>query len=347
MAWRGKWRWLAGGAALLALLVIGRLSFTSAPPGVHSATRLQMGTLVTISVWGVADGAAERAMEPAFEEIARIESLMSRFLASSPLARLNEAPRGRTHPVPGELAQLMARGVEFGRLSRGAFDIGLGPLSDLWGFSREPPPTAPPSREALQNWRSRRSALQGEQGIEITPEGVNLANDAVGVDPGGIAKGYAVDQAMEKLRQAGVENALINAGGDMRIAGSKGGKPWHIGLRDPRNPDGVVAVMDLVGPKALSTSGDYERFFLADGVRHHHILDPRSGESARSGLISVSIQAPDSLTADALSTALFVLGEQAGLALLRLFPGCEAFLIREDLSFVQTEGFIAVRSKAP
>lgn len=343
-------RWLGWlglfGLGMLFLLVSRLPGEPEAEPPLLE-TRLLMGTLVSISTWGVEEKQAEAAMEQAFAEMSRIEGMMSRFIPTSPVSGLNDAPRGAFHTVPAELISVVSKGLEIGQLSGGAFDIGLGPLSDLWGFSREPPPETPPAPDALKKWREERDRTPGP-GIELASDNrLRLTGPAIGLDLGGIAKGYAVERAMEMLRQAGVVNALINAGGDMRIAGSKGGKPWHIGLRDPRKPDGVVAVMDLTGSKALATSGDYERFFMADGVRYHHILDPKQGGSSRSGLMAVSIQAADSLTADALSTAVFVLGESAGLALLQQFPGCEALLIREDGQMVQTPGFVATRSKTP
>ncbi|MBF0272296.1 MAG: FAD:protein FMN transferase [Magnetococcales bacterium] len=338
--------WGVAGIGMIALLLWWRFGGHETIEA-RVSTRLQMGTLVSITTWGVPDPQADQAMDRAFDEIGRIEALTSRFIPSSAVSQLNDAQRDQEQSVPEELAKVIAQGVEIGKRSGGVFDIGIGPLSDLWGFSREPPPTAPPAPEAVSRWRDTR-AHTPEPAILLTPERrVRLASGAVALDLGGIAKGYAVERAMTVLRQAGVANALINAGGDMRLTGDKSGKPWHIGLRDPRNPGGVVAVMDLTGSRAVSTSGDYERFFIADGVRYHHILDPRSGAPARSGLISVTIQAMDSMTADGLSTAVFVLGETEGLKLLTYFPGSEALLIREDGHFVQTPGFVAVRTPTP
>ncbi|MEO5347167.1 MAG: FAD:protein FMN transferase [Magnetococcus sp. YQC-9] len=336
----------SGMIAALLLIALARGFLSPEPPGIQSETRLQMGTLVTISTWGVEKGSAQRAMNAAFEEMGRIEALMSRFMADSAIGGLNAAPRQEFLPLTEELEGVIARGLEIGRLSGGQFDIGLGPLSDLWGFSREPPPDSPPAEKKLRQWLAQRTSVTN-QGIEIDAHRVRLTSASVGLDLGGIAKGYAVDRAMERLEKQGVTSALINAGGDMRIAGSKGGKPWHIGLRDPRKADGVIAVMDLTGPVSLSTSGDYERFFLVDGVRYHHILDPATAQPARSGLMSVSIQTRDSMLADALSTALFVLGEKRGLELLTQFPGSAALLIREDGTLLQTPGFIAKPKGAP
>ncbi|MBF0178432.1 MAG: FAD:protein FMN transferase [Magnetococcales bacterium] len=333
----------------LALLLVAGWWWQERPLRPSVTTRLLMGTLVEISTWGMPEALSMRAVALAFDEMTRVEERMSRMRPESELARINRGQRGQWQPISAELALVVDRGLAMGRLASGAFDIGLGSLSDLWGFSLEPPPTRPPPADRIAGWLAQR-ARQNDAGIERSGESekkIRLDNAGVGLDLGGIAKGYAVERAVEMLRREGVQDALINAGGDMRILGSKGGKPWHVGLRDPRDPQGVAAILDLAGEVALSTSGDYERFFMADGIRHHHILDPKTGQSARAGLISVSVQAPDSMTADGLSTALFVLGEQAGLAMLRHFPGCEALLIREDGSHFQTTGFIGRWVKGP
>lgn len=331
-----------GVAVVVVVALLTRWMWFSEPIPPRVTTRLLMGTLVSISTWGIPEQQEARAVGLAFEEMARIEAMMSRFQPESVVARLNSGKRGEDYPIPKELGQLLLGGLQINARSQGAFAMGLAPLADLWGFSREPYPVAPPDANAVAAWLKRYAqAVAGGIIVTTTPEFmVRLQDETIGLDLGGIAKGYGVDRAVEILHREGVDNVLINAGGDMRGMGSKGGVLWHIGLKDPREPTGVVAVIDWVGGMAMSTSGDYERFFMFEGRRYHHILDPKTGDSARSGLISVSVQARDSLTADGLSTALFVLGEEAGLRLLRQFPGCEALLIRQDGGFVQTPGFV-------
>ena len=145
------------------------------------------------------------------------------------------------------------------------------------------------------------------------------------IDLGGIAKGYAVDQSMARLEQLGIHDALVRAGGDSRVTGQRWGRPWTIGIRDPRDREGVVAVIPLADV-AVSTSGDYERYFEQDGIRYHHIINPRTGDSARE-LQSVTIIGPDATTTDALSTSVFVLGLRDGMKLVNRMPGIDAILV--------------------
>ncbi len=342
-------------AILVPVLALGWLFWFSPGaerPGVRTTTRLLMGTLVSISTWGVPPQREERAVVRAFDEMARIEKSMGYQKSEGLIARINAGPRGQWHDIPEELAALLRRGLAIGADSGGAFDMGLAPLTRLWGFSRQPAPMAPPDDARLDEWVRGRRQLQSA-GIELSPptaatSRVRLLHDSVGLDLGGIAKGYAIDRALLSLRRDGLENVLINAGGDLRALGGKGGKPWRIGIQHPRQTDQVIAVSHLHGKihgetqenLAMVTSGDYERFFVHDGRRYHHILNPHDGRSARSGLASVSVQAADALTADVLCTAIFVLGGERGVQLLKKYPGVEALLIFEDGHHRQTPGFV-------
>ena len=346
--WRhGKNRYFPVLAALSVLAALG-WAFIGGPrqvePEVRTTTRLLMGTLVSISTWQVPEAVEAEALSRAFDEMARVEALMSHHRPESVVSRVNATPRGAWLAVPEELAALLKLGLAVLRDSAGAFDMGLAPLTGLWGFSRQPPPEAPPGEAALSAWLRARPPGPG---IEVAGDRVRLLHESVGLDLGGIAKGWAIDRAVMVLRRAGIENALVNAGGDMRALGGKGAQPWRIGIQHPRRADEVAAVSRLQGRihgevrenLAMVTSGDYERFFNHGGQRFHHILDPRSGSSARSGLLSVSVQAADAVTADALCTALFVLGAEAGLAMLERYPGAEALLMFADGTHRMTPGF--------
>ena len=307
----------------------------------RTTTRLLMGTLVAITTWELPGLREERAVAHAFAEMTRIEAFMSHRDPASAVWAINHAARNQWHPLPAELATMLARGVEGQDRSGAAFDMGLGTLTSLWGFSREPPPAVPPLPAAVAQWLRRRPtepgiALRREHGH---PWQIRLANSEVVLDLGGIAKGYAIDRAVAVLRDAGVVNALVNAGGDLRAIGHKGGTPWRIGIQHPRRPKEVAAVSLLRGDVAMVTSGDYERFFIHKGVRYHHIMGPKQGAPARAGLISVSVQASEALVADILSTAIFVLGKESGLRLLARYPGSEALLITKTGRHYRTPGF--------
>ncbi|HIJ85344.1 MAG TPA: FAD:protein FMN transferase, partial [Magnetococcales bacterium] len=200
-----------------------------------------------------------------------------------------------------------------------------------------------PESQAISSWlENRKNHLEEGIRVEKSPDGtytLQLDDVSFALDLGAIAKGYALDKAMETMKQAGVANALIIGGGDMVIAGSKGGKPWRIGIQHPRDHDKIMAFSEIVGDMSMATSGDYERFFMVDGERQHHILDPETGRPSRSGLISVSIQAKEGMLADALSTAVFVMGMEKGKAFIEKWEGIEGMLVAENGERWKSVGF--------
>jgi len=295
-----------------------------APP----RSRLLMGTLVEIRVLAPDSAATRSAIDAAFAEMARIEALMSPHLPTSDVSRL-AAPVPPTDLAPETLDVIQA-GIAIAEESGGAFDLGLGRLVALWGFA-EGTPKVPSEAEIA-------AALDG-----VGPGDVTLVNGTVHksqpdlqLDLGAIAKGYAVDRAAVVLQKAGIESATINAGGDIRLLGDRDGQPWRIGIQHPRQADAVLATLQL-GDVAVVTSGDYERGFSRDGIRYHHLLDPRTGQPAR-GCQSVTVVAPSAMQADALATAAFVLGPQAGLALLERLPGIDGLIVAADGATGSTSG---------
>ncbi|MBF0371637.1 MAG: FAD:protein FMN transferase [Magnetococcales bacterium] len=322
---------------LILLLPMLLLTGCSDPPSSRATTRMLMGTLVTITTWGASDEMDQKAVTAAFQEMARIEAAMSRHQGTSQVSQINKAPRGSWQEITLELFNLIQQGLRVQKESDQAFYMGLGELAQLWGFSKDPPPTKPPEPQALNDWVAH-GALDETITLKESRQ-LRLAHTVVALDLGAIAKGYAIDQAMTVLEKEGIENAIVNAGGDLRVLGSKGDTPWKIGIRHPRNAQGVAAVSRLTGELAMVTSGDYERFFIHEGIRYHHLLDPKTGKPARSGLISVSIQAPTATLADALATAFFVLGGESGLKLLEKFPRTEALFITDSGEHHQTPGF--------
>ncbi|MBF0310814.1 MAG: FAD:protein FMN transferase [Magnetococcales bacterium] len=335
---------------LLPVLVILLLAWLVLRPGLRegslssnpqrSTTRLVMGSLATITTWNVPDALERRAVAEAFAAMEEVDRQLSRHRPDSEVSRINQAPRNEAQALPPTLLEVLQAGLALSEATSGRFHLGLEPLIRLWGFSAETPPTQPPPAETVAAWKQ---AWPGLDGLRLVREGettrIILANDRVGLDLGGIGQGYGADRAAAVLREAGVVNALIDVSGDVRVLGSKGEFPWRVGIQNPRQPGGTVAVVGLRGDTALVTSGDYEQFYLYNSRRYHHILDPLTGEPAQSQLASVSILAPQAMLADALSTAFFVVGAQAGQELLRRFPGVEALWVTTNGVIGATGGF--------
>lgn len=292
---------------LLVILLIGCQN-----DRLYKETRVAMGTFVEIT------SAHKEAADIAFKEIKRVEALLSKYDPESEVSRLN---RSGTLEASPETFFLVKRSKEFWQASGGAFDITVAPLVDLWGFTDKKYKV--PAKEAIENTLK----LVGSDKIILREEGNIITFKAAGmkVDLGAIAKGYALDRAKEKLKQAGINSCLLNAGGQISAMGNKFGRPWKIAVRAPRanKPAAYLELKD----GSVSTSGDYEQFFLKDNARYAHIIDPKTGYPADSGIISVTVSAADGLTADALSTAIFISGREKGAELIRGFPGAEIKIV--------------------
>ena len=287
-----------------------------------------MATWVTVQV--PAEAEVHRAA--AFAEFDRVEQELNEWKAGSPLATVNAGAGGPPVAVPPALLAAVQRGLELGRLTDGAFDVSWAALWGLWDFRAEDPQV--PSPEAI----AARVARIDHRKVTVDPSASTVALPAgMKLGLGGMAKGWALDRAAAALRERGVSDFLLSAGGQVLAGGDKEGTPWRVGVRDPRGTAedyfAVVAVRD----GSVSTSGDYERCFVRDGVLYHHILDPRTGRPAR-GLRSVTVVAPEATLADALSTALMILGEERGLALVESLPGVEALIVDDSGGWSASSG---------
>jgi thiamine biosynthesis lipoprotein len=314
---------------LLALLgFIAIRHHTGANPQQVHQTRILMGTVVEITALGENPDHLQAAVTTAFKEMERIDRLMGPKGPHSDAVRVSEAEQSAE--VSPETAKVAATGLQVARTSDGAFDMGLGRLKTLWGI--ESPHPRVPSPAAI------RQALTGTGLGDLRVEGNRIfkRNAAIGLDLGGIAKGYAIDRAVAVLRRARVKYASVDAGGDIRLIGDHRGRPWRIGIQHPRHSDRLLATLSLQNT-AVVTSGDYERFFIKNGVRYHHLFDPKTGYPARLSQ-SATVLAPNATLADALSTAAFVLGPKAGLALLERYPRVEGLIVGADGKSVWTPG---------
>jgi len=293
-----------------------------------SRTALVMGTLVEIKAYGDDRELLEQGLDAAFAEMVRLEQLFSTHIPKSEVSRLSAADAPLI--VSEETATLLGLGLKIAQRSDGAFDMGLGKLKALWGVESDQPQVPEEQSIAL--------ALKGigPDSLQISEQQVRKQTPGLQIDLGGIAKGYAVDRAVEKLRQAGIFSAAVNAGGDIRLLGDRQGQSWRIGIQHPRKAGEIIATLALQN-RAVVTSGDYERYFEQEGLRYHHLFDPQTGRPAR-GCQSVTVVAADAASADALATAAFVLGPQKGLTLLEQMPDVEGFLIAADGSKLATGG---------
>lgn len=315
---------------VLILFFVGIVVFLRQPDnGGHRArSALIMGTVVDVRVYGEDEKRLEKALDEAFAEMSRVEQIFSNHIASSEISQLSAA----TEPLvlSLETVALLKRGQQIALQSSGAFDMTLGAVKKLWNIenNRSRIPTAEELADALEGTGSGALVIDGTE--------VRKARAGIMVDLGGIAKGYAVDQAVRKLREYGVRSATVNAGGDIRLLGDKNGQPWRIGIQHPRQQDALLLTLK-VKDQAVVSSGDYERFFEFNGVRYHHIFDPASGRPARQ-CQSVTVVADDAASADALATAAFVLGPVDGLKLLEDLPGVEGLVVAIDGSVLKTSG---------
>ncbi len=281
--------------------------------------RALMGTEVMIKVSGADRSQIDPAIEAAFDEVVRLEGLMSSFMPESELSRINEQAGISPVPVSRELYGLIAKALDFSTLTEGAFDISFASVGSLWNFRKKIAPTheALKARLPLVDYKKIR--------LDKAKKTVFLTEAGMSISLGGIGKGYAMDRAMSILQKHGFKNAMVMAGGDTLIRGKNAGLDWRVGLRDPDKQDGILAILPLTN-HAISTSGDYERFFIKGGIRYHHILDTKTGQPASLSR-SVSILANDATTSDALSTSVFVMGPKAGLALIERLDGIEGIVI--------------------
>jgi thiamine biosynthesis lipoprotein len=306
------------------------LSAAAAHADWHHREAAIMGTRIAVELWHEDAIEADKAMEAVLDEMRRVDALMSHYKPESQLSQINQ--RGAQGPVrvDAELALLIDRAGKLSELSDGAFDITYASVGYLYDYRAHQRPTDEQISAGLGvvNWRHVIVDLQAST-VRYTQPGVRI-------DLGGIAKGYAVDRAIAILRSLGVEHASVTAGGDTMIIGDRFGRPWIIGIRHPDDPEKVIARIPMVDA-AISTSGDYERYFDDDGQRYHHIINPHTGKSAGE-VRSVTIIGPDATTTDGLSTSVFVMGPELGIALIEKLGDVDAVIVKSDGKVLYSSG---------
>ena len=282
----------------------------------------KMGTRMEVQLWHEDELAARRLLSSAMAEFDRIEAGMSTYRDDSEISRVNARAAAGPVAVSAELYGIVRRSIELSELSGGAFDITFDSVGQLYDYRRRQRPTEAQIAERLPQINYRHIVL-GEQ-----PPTIRFSVPGTRINLGGIAKGYAVERVIDGLRAAGVRHALATAGGDTRLLGDHRGEPWVIGIRDPDDRDRLITRLAL-DDEALSTSGDYERYFDEGGKRYHHILDPRTGKSAQ-GVRSVTIVGADAVMTEGLTKTVFIKGAQAGLQLIDSIDGYEAVIVDDQ-----------------
>ena len=289
-----------------------------------------MGTRISAEVWADEGVDGEEAIDAVMEEMRRIDRSMSTYKPDSEVSQVNAKAAQAPVRVSDELFDLLMKAVHFSQITDGAFDITYVSVGFMYDFRRQQKPSDAQIKHALPAVNYRHLLLDAKTRT------VKFTQPAVRIDLGGIAKGHAVDRCIELLQKRGIQHALVSAGGDSRIIGDRFGQPWVIGLQHPDRKNEVFQRIPLIDA-ALSTSGDYERYFDEDGVRYHHIIDPHSGRSA-SLVRSATIIGPDATTTDGLSKTAFVLGPEKALQIYNRLPGIDAILVSPDGHVSYTNG---------
>lgn len=289
-----------------------------------------MGTEVSVYLWSDDVEEGQQALEEVFNEVARIDRLMSTYKDESEISKINRLAATSPVTTGEELFQLIQRSLDISVLTLGAFDITFDSVGQYYDFRSRQRPDSETVESERQNIDYRYVQLDKSSGS------VTFLREGVRINLGGIAKGYVVERGVDILRHHGVQNAIVTAGGDSRLLGDRRGRPWMVGIRDPRN-DGQVAISMPLADEAISTSGDYERYFDEDGVRYHHIIQPSTGTPA-SGVHSATVVGPDAVITDALSTSVFVMGVDRGLTLIGTLPDYESIVIDSDGRVYYSDG---------
>ena len=289
-----------------------------------------MGTEVSVYLWHDDEVIGQDAVNAVFREVARIDNLMSTYIPESKMSEINRDAARIPVEAGDELFRLITRSLDISVLTRGAFDITFDSIGQHYDFREGRRPDQDTISAELPRLNYRLVEANRADGT------IRFLADGVRINLGGIAKGYTVERGIEILKRYGVAHARVTAGGDTRLLGDRRGEPWTIGVQDPRDEEKIAVTIPLEN-EAISTSGDYQRFFIQDGERYHHIIEPSTGQPA-SEVRSVTIIGPDAILTDALSTSVFVMGVDQGLRLIATLPDYEGIVIDKDGEMFYSDG---------
>jgi FAD:protein FMN transferase len=292
-----------------------------------------MGTRCSVEVWSEDRARGEAAITSVFDDMKRIDRLMSTWKEDTEISLVNREAAKHPVKISQELFDLLRESVRYSELTGGAFDITYASVGYLYDFKKGVHPDAKAIQDALPGINWRRMVLDEKNTT------VFFQREGMRIDLGGIAKGHSVDKGIEILRKLGVTRAMVNAGGDTRIIGDRFGRPWVVGVRDPDHEGKTFLKLPLTDT-AFSTSGDYERYFDEDGKRYHHIIDPKTGDSARK-VRSVTIIAPTATRTDALTKSVFIMGAEAGIEFINTLPDVDAVAVTPEGKVLYSKGLAA------
>lgn len=297
--------------------------------------QLILGTFGSISAYSNSEKAGNKAISEAYERIGEIENLMSTSIEGSDVYTMNKNAGKEATKINSSTMDVMLEGLEYFNVTKETFNIGLGSLIELWGIGKDwqKVPTAEEITEAKNHIDLNNLEVSKENST------VFIKDPKMLVDLGGIAKGYAVDESIRILKKSGIKSGIVNLGGDIYALGTKpDGTPWRVGINNPEIGTNNSIARISVSDKSVLTSGDYERYFIENGVRYHHIIDPKTGMPADNGVVSVTIVSDTCMDADVLATSALILGVEEGLKLIESRPGVEGLLITKDKEVYVSSG---------
>jgi thiamine biosynthesis lipoprotein len=296
-----------------------------------------MGTRIHVELWADDPAKGKAAIEAVLEEMRRVDESMSTYKPTSEVSMVNARAAQGPVQISPELFDLLNTALDYSRVTDGAFDITYASVGYLYDFRKHVHPDEKEIKAALPGVNYRHVVL------DAAARTVHFTQPGVRIDLGGIGKGHSVDRGIALLQARGITRALVTAGGDSRIIGDRFGKPWVVGIRHPDRKDEVIARIPLEDA-AISTSGDYERYFDEDGVRYHHIIDPGTGLSA-SKVRSATIIGPTATRTDGLSKTAFVLGPERALEIYNRLDDIDAILVTPDGRVLYSKGLEAPPEK--
>lgn len=318
----------------LAALILMAMAATARAEWLSRVEDGIMGTRIVVELWADDKRKGDEALDAVIVEMRRIDAQMSTYKEDSEVSRVNALASTQPLKISAELFELLKTSLEYSQLTGGAFDITYASVGFMYDFRARQKPTEAQIQSALPAVNYRHLELDDKDRT------VRFTHPNVRIDLGGIGKGHAVDRGIAVLSARGIDHALVTAGGDTRIIGDRFGKPWVIGIRHPDDKSQVIAKIPLEDT-AVSTSGDYERYFDENGTRYHHILDPRTGKSA-SKVRSATILAPTATRSDGLSKTAFVLGPEQAMKLYNRLPDVDAILVTLEGKVLYSTGLDSV-----